>query len=66
MGYNVSAPMWREQTYDGQTSGYLTKWTGTNFAFLTVHRAGHEVPAYTPDVALDMWKKYLAGEYTDA
>jgi len=66
MGYNVSGKMWQEQTYEGQTSGYLTKWAGTKFGFLTVHRAGHEVPAYTPDVALDLWIKYLAGEYTNA
>ena len=43
MGYNVSGKMWQEQTYDGQTSGYLTKWADTKFAFLTVHGAGHEV-----------------------
>ena len=34
------------------------------FAFLTVHGAGHEVPAYMPKVALDMWEKYLQGYWT--
>jgi len=65
MGYSVAGKLWQPQTFEGQTSGYLTKWADTKLGFLTVHRAGHEVPAYTPDVALDLWTRYLAGEYTD-
>lgn len=48
-----------------QTAGYLTQWKKTKLGFLTVHGAGHEVPAYKPEIAFDMWKNYLAGEYTN-
>ena len=47
-------------------AGYLTKFKSTKMAFLTVHNAGHEVPTYVPEVALDMWTKYLNGYFTNA
>jgi hypothetical protein len=49
-----------------QTAGYITKWTNTKLAFATVHGAGHEVPTYKPDIALELFRMYLAGEITDA
>lgn len=65
LGYTPAANAWATYTVDGQTAGYLTKWTGTKLAFLTIHGAGHEVPTYKPEIALDMWERYLAGEFTD-
>lgn len=64
LGYNISGDPWTAYIHNGQTAGFLTKWSNTSFAFLTVHGAGHEVPAYRPDVALDLWTKYLNGEFT--
>jgi carboxypeptidase C (cathepsin A) len=64
LGYEVSGKPWQTYTYNQQTAGYLTKWKDTGFAFTTIHGAGHEVPTYKPDVALDMWTKYLNGELT--
>jgi carboxypeptidase C (cathepsin A) len=66
MGYEVSGRRWQTYTYNEQTVGYITKWKNTKLAFVTVHNAGHEVPAYTPDVALDLWIKYLRGQWTNA
>jgi len=66
MGYTVSpTSYWRPYVVSEQTAGYLTKWQGTGLAFLTVHGAGHEVPTYKPEVALDLFTKYLAGDFTD-
>jgi carboxypeptidase C (cathepsin A) len=64
LGYKVSGRSWRTYTYDGQTAGYATVWENTGLGFLTIHGAGHEVPTYKPDVALDMWTRYLNGEFT--
>jgi carboxypeptidase C (cathepsin A) len=65
LGYQTTANPWAVYTYNQQTAGYLTKWRNTKLAFLTIHGAGHEVPTYKPDVAFDMWKRYLAGEFTN-
>lgn len=66
LGYSVSGKAWQTYTVNDQTAGYLTKWSKTKLAFLTVHGAGHEVPTYKPEVAFDLWSKYLAGEFTKA
>ena len=55
---------WQEYSVDGQVSGYISSWASKKFAFLTVHGAGHEVPAYMPKVALDIWEKFLQGYWT--
>lgn len=39
----IDGRMWQTYTVNQQTAGYLTKWTNTKMAFLTVHGAGHEV-----------------------
>ena len=62
----VSGRPWQEYVVSEQTAGYLTKWTGTKLAFATVHGAGHEVPTYKPEIALSLFKSYLAGEWTNA
>lgn len=65
MGYGKPfGQTWSEYTYNGQPSGFVTKWTKEKLAFVTVHGAGHEVPTYKPEVALDLFTKYLNGEWT--
>ena len=64
MGYEPLTT-WQPYVVEGQTAGFLTQFAaGTKLAFLTVHNAGHEVPTYTPGVALDMFTKYLKGDFT--
>ena len=65
LGYTIVLPSWNEYVVNGQTAGYFTQWKNTKLGFLTIHGAGHEVPTYKPDVALDMWKRYLSGEFTN-
>jgi len=56
---------WRAwKTEDGQLAGYLTKFSGARLAFATIHGAGHEVPTYKPDAALQMFTEYIAGSLT--
>ena len=66
LGYTPAPNSWSVYTVDQQTAGYLTQWKNTKLGFLTIHRAGHEVPTYVPAVALDMFKRYLAGQFTSA
>eukprot|EP00597_Dinobryon_sp_UTEXLB2267_P017630 CAMPEP_0201114278 /NCGR_PEP_ID=MMETSP0812-20130820/78309_1 /ASSEMBLY_ACC=CAM_ASM_000668 /TAXON_ID=98059 /ORGANISM="Dinobryon sp., Strain UTEXLB2267" /LENGTH=479 /DNA_ID=CAMNT_0047377899 /DNA_START=9 /DNA_END=1448 /DNA_ORIENTATION=+ len=65
LGYTVSGSQWQTYTVDSQTAGYVTQWANTKLGFLTIHGAGHEVPTYKPEVALDMWSKYLNGDFTN-
>lgn len=47
-----------------QTSGYVTKFEeGSGLTFATVHGAGHEVPTYRPQQALQLLDNYLQGEW---
>lgn len=64
LGYTIADNAWSLYTVDQQTAGYFTTWKNTKLGFLTIHGAGHEVPAYKPAVALDMWTKYLQGDFT--
>lgn len=66
LGYEVAGAQWTPYMVNKQTAGFLTKWTNTKLGFLTVHGAGHEVPTYKPDVALDLFTRFLAGEFTNA
>ena len=66
LGYEVAGRMWQTYEFNGQTAGYFTQWKDTKLGFLTVHGAGHEVPTYKPEVALDLFTKYLNGEWTSA
>jgi carboxypeptidase C (cathepsin A) len=66
LGYSVAGKAWQVYTVNQQTAGYFTQWKNTKLGFLTVHGAGHEVPTYKPDVALDLFTKYLNGEFTSA
>jgi carboxypeptidase C (cathepsin A) len=53
---------WKLWKTDDQVAGYATLFEG-NFAFVTVHSAGHEVPAYRPARALELFKRYLNKEW---
>ena len=58
---------WAIWNVDGQTGGYVTEFeldpaSGT-FYFATVHAAGHEVPAYKPKEAFDLFERYLTGNW---
>lgn len=48
---------------DGQVAGYVTAFDtlggSGNFTFVTVHGAGHELPAYKPEQALEMFTTFL-------
>ena len=64
LGYETSRRNWETYTYNDQTAGYFTAWKDTKLGFLTIRGAGHEVPTYKPEIALDMFKKYLKGYWT--
>ena len=60
--------LWEAWKADEQTAGFVThfelgKNVNATFTFATVHGAGHEVPAYRPMEALELFKKYLSGEW---
>jgi carboxypeptidase C (cathepsin A) len=63
--YNLGYPItqnWASWTdTSGQVGGYLIKFKGINFA--TVHNAGHEVPTYQPERALEVFSNYLANKW---
>ena len=52
--------------HKNQTAGYLTEFelgpdNDSSFSFVTVHGAGHEVPAYKPAEALDLFESFFSG-----
>ncbi|KAG5181178.1 serine carboxypeptidase-like protein [Tribonema minus] len=55
--------LWQQWRLDGQPAGYATKFSGGALAFVTVHSAGHEVPAYQPERALVVLERYLDGSW---
>lgn len=64
LGYKVESKYdWLPYKIQKQTAGFITKWKDTKLAFVTVRNAGHEVPFYQPEIALSVWKKFLAGDY---
>ena len=58
---------WAIWNVDGQTAGYVTEFeldaASGSFYFATVHAAGHEVPAYKPKEAFDLFERYLTGTW---
>jgi cathepsin A (carboxypeptidase C)/serine carboxypeptidase-like clade 2 len=58
---------WNAWHVNNQTAGYVTEFdlgeTDSSFLFVTVHGAGHEVPAYRPVEALSLFKSYFSGEW---
>lgn len=59
---------WKPWQYNNQTAGYVTEFdlgnTSSTFHFVTVHGAGHEVPAYRPAEALSMFTSFFSGNWT--
>jgi len=62
LGYQITAP-WTAWTLpnDEQVAGYITRFQGLNF--VTVHTAGHEVPTYQPERALQLFQNFLNGDF---
>jgi len=56
---------WKSWMYNGQVAGFATRFdtsaTNNKLSFVTVHKAGHEVPAYVPQEGFDLFSKYLSG-----
>lgn len=55
---------WQPYLFHNQLVGYYTIWKDAKMGFVTIHGAGHEVPTYKPKVSLDLWARYLLGEWT--
>jgi carboxypeptidase C (cathepsin A) len=65
LGFDSKAH-WQAWHVKNQTAGYYTIFdlgdhTNATFSFITVHGAGHEVPAYRPVEAFVMLHNYLEG-----
>jgi carboxypeptidase C (cathepsin A) len=60
---------WKSWTVEGEVAGYVTQFEletpegKGSFVFATVHGAGHEVPAYRPMEALEMFRRVLVKEW---
>lgn len=61
-GVKVLEPWAQWMTSDSQVGGYLTQFDG--FSFITVHGAGHMVPATRPQQASELFNNFLAGKLT--
>ena len=68
LGVEVKPDHWWDNWHvDGQTAGYFAQFeldkvnitSNSSFVFATVHPAGHEVPAYKPKEAFDLWERFL-------
>ncbi|XP_039013756.1 serine carboxypeptidase-like 21 [Hibiscus syriacus] len=60
VGYEI-VDEWRPWTSNGQVAGYLQGYDH-NLTFLTIKGAGHTVPEYKPQEALDFYTRFLAGK----
>ncbi|GMI70872.1 serine carboxypeptidase-like 20 [Hibiscus trionum] len=60
VGYDI-VDEWRPWTSNGQVAGYLQGYDH-NLTFLTIKGAGHTVPEYKPQEALDFYSRFLAGK----
>lgn len=62
MGYPVKSD-WHPWIVDNQVAGYVTEfYAPIRFAFVTVKRAGHEVPMYQPERAIAMVQRFIANQ----
>lgn len=61
LGKKVTRP-WAQWKVAGQVAGYVQHFEG-DFAYATVHGAGHEVPAYEPARAYQLLKNFLSGAW---
>ncbi|XVF21277.1 hypothetical protein REPUB_Repub12eG0076500 [Reevesia pubescens] len=60
VGYKI-VDEWRPWTSNGQIAGYLQGYEN-NLTFITIKGAGHTVPEYKPQEALDFYSRFLAGK----
>eukprot|EP00475_Leptophrys_vorax_P033926 TRINITY_DN5413_c0_g1_i1.p2 TRINITY_DN5413_c0_g1~~TRINITY_DN5413_c0_g1_i1.p2 ORF type:complete len:481 (+),score=93.43 TRINITY_DN5413_c0_g1_i1:1740-3182(+) len=60
LGYDYTN-LWEPWIVENQTAGYVTQFEG--LTFVTVHDAGHEVPAYRPVRGFELWRRFLAGSW---
>ncbi|KAK9919235.1 hypothetical protein M0R45_027844 [Rubus argutus] len=60
LGYKI-VDQWRSWQSNDQVAGYLQAYEN-NLTFLTVKGAGHTVPEYKPQEALDFYSRWLAGK----
>lgn len=60
VGYKI-VDEWRPWTSNNQIAGYLQGYEN-NLTFLTIKGAGHTVPEYKPQEALDFYSRFLAGK----
>ena len=69
LGFNYEPKyFWKDWVVDGQTSGYITKFSTpysdkSRLTFATVHDAGHEVPTYKPKEAFLLFEAFLNDEW---
>lgn len=68
LGYSTdSTTDWKEWRFDGQVAGFQTRYLKsdgkTAFNFQTVRSAGHMVPSTQPERSLELFRKYINGEY---
>eukprot|EP00457_Paulinella_chromatophora_P004405 gb/GEZN01004417.1/.p1 GENE.gb/GEZN01004417.1/~~gb/GEZN01004417.1/.p1 ORF type:complete len:563 (-),score=76.99 gb/GEZN01004417.1/:244-1932(-) len=73
LGYEIHTPWNEYMTSAGlpstqiQVGGFIVKFstpTGSpQFSFMTVHGAGHEVPAYKPAVAQELIQGFISGKW---
>jgi hypothetical protein len=57
---------YEDEKYGEQAAGFVVNFEETDmsghFAFITAHGAGHEVPTYKPQLALELFRNYLSGD----
>ena len=70
----IAQERWKPWQVNDQTAGFVTRFhmvggssssssSSSTLTFVTVHGAGHEVPAYRPMEALEMLRNYLHGQW---
>lgn len=63
----MEGKLWNHWYVNEQVAGYSTAFEtiggNGNFTFVTVHGAGHEVPSFKPEQALEMFKIFLKKEW---
>lgn len=64
LGFDVATRWAAWKDAEGQPAGFVTQWRN-NVTLATVHGGGHEVPTYTPEVALQLFKWYLDRTWFD-
>jgi carboxypeptidase C (cathepsin A) len=61
-----TAPLTSSPDAKRQRAGYVKDYAVNNFTFATVQGAGHMVPTYKPNFALQMLSRWLEGKPLDS